>query len=126
MPHNPSVFLTVLARFRVEQHIVDPMTRLSGAQQVVAIEIPRGVHTEAGITPSKLRVMVGYRVAVLVDDEDVPLAVNTLLGVVVGDCTRRYSVIKMQCQFRVLPQQAPAKITSGVAQLEFTPRRQRQ
>ena len=32
MPHNPSVFLTVLARFRVEQHIVDPMTRLSGAQ----------------------------------------------------------------------------------------------
>ncbi len=30
MPHNPSVFLTVLARFRVEQHIVDPMTRLSG------------------------------------------------------------------------------------------------
>ena len=85
MPHNPSVFLTVLARFRVEQHIVDPMTRLSGAQQVVAIEIPRGVHTEAGITPSKLRVMVGYRVAVLVDDEDVPLAVNTLLGVVVGD-----------------------------------------
>ncbi|CAI8005765.1 hypothetical protein GBAR_LOCUS4389 [Geodia barretti] len=29
--------------------------------------------------------MVGYRVAVWVDDEDVPLAVNTLLGVVVGD-----------------------------------------
>ena len=61
------------------------MTRLSGAQQVVAKEIPRGVHTESGIAPSKLRVMVGYRVAVLVDDEDVPLAVNTLLGVVVGD-----------------------------------------
>ena len=69
----------------IQENVVNPAAIFVGGEQVVTVKVPRDIHTQAGITPSKLRVMVGYRVAVWVDDEDVLLPVNALLGVVVGD-----------------------------------------
>ncbi len=51
--HRPGVLLQVITRFRVQQHIVDPASRLGGAQQVVAVEISRSVDMKAGIPTSK-------------------------------------------------------------------------
>ena len=86
MAHCPGVLLPVVARFGVHQHVVDPASRLGGAQQVVSVKMSCGVNTKARVPASKHRVVVRlrYGIAVFVDDEDVPLAVNALPGVVVG------------------------------------------
>ena len=43
--YGPSVLLPVVSRFRVQQNVVDPSSRLGGAQQVVAVEVSRCVDT---------------------------------------------------------------------------------
>ena len=84
MTHDPDVLLTVLSRFRVYQDVVDPTTGLGSAAQIVAVEVAGGVNAEIGVAPDEHGVVVGYSVAVLVDDEDVPLTVDALLrGVVI-------------------------------------------
>ena len=84
--HDPGVFLTVFAGFRVYEDVVDPFARLGSAAQVVAVEVAGGVNAEAGIAPDEHGVVVGYGVAVLVDDEDVPLTIDAFLRAVVLDC----------------------------------------
>ncbi len=75
MPHNPSVFLTV---FRPIPGSNDPPQWRSASRR--HRNTLRGPH--GGWDHALGRVMVGYGVAVSVDDEDVPLAVHTPLGVV--------------------------------------------
>ena len=79
------MLLTIISSFRVQQDVVHPSALLSSTKQVVTVEVPGGVHSKAWISSPKIRVVVGYGVAVPVDDERVPLPVNAFLGVVVSD-----------------------------------------
>ena len=77
------MFLLLLTRFRVQQNVIHPAAILVSPQQVVAVEIPGGVHSKAWISSPKIRVVMGYGVAALIDDERVPLPVNALRRAVV-------------------------------------------
>ena len=77
----PRCVLPIVARFRIQQHVVDPAPRLGGTQHIVAVEVSRGVDAQGGVAAPEHLVMVRYGVAILVDDEDIPLAVDALAGV---------------------------------------------
>ena len=85
MADGPGVLLLVLPGFRVQKDVVHPAAVFVSGEQVVTVEVAGGVHTEAWFAATELGVVVGNGDAIRVDDEDVPLAVDAVDGVVVVD-----------------------------------------
>ena len=80
------MLLLVLAGFRVDYDVLNPTPGFGGRQQVVAIEVARGVHPQAGVPSPQVRIVVANgNPGVAIDDEGVPLAVHAFRGVVVGN-----------------------------------------
>ena len=84
--YREGVLPLVLAGFRVDYHVLHPTPGFGSPQQVIAIEVACRIHPQAGIPSPQHGVVVGNgKAAFTIDDEDVPLAVHALPGVVVFD-----------------------------------------
>ena len=76
----------LLAGLGVQENVVDPAALFVGGEQVVTVEVPGDVDTQARIAAPELGVVVANGEAVLdVDDEDVSGPVDALDHVVVGN-----------------------------------------
>ncbi len=86
VPYGPRVLGLLLAGLGVQENVVDPAALFVGGEQVVTVEVPGDVDTQARIAAPELGVVVANGEAVLdVDDEDVSGPVDALDHVVVGN-----------------------------------------